>query len=81
MSSITASHDRKLLNEQCLRYDRKESNEYYLRNSNIYGNNNGPTFLVELALCDTSLAYKYIKPVDVDTNFLISRFVSNLTRG
>ena len=81
MSSITAGHDRKLLNKQCLRHNRKESNEYYLRNSKEYGNNNGPTLLVALALCDTSLAYKHIKPADVDTHLLISRFVSSLTRG
>ena len=81
MSSITASHDRKLLNKQCLRYDRKECHEYYLCNSNKYGNNNDPTFLVALALCDTSLAYKHIKQADVDTHLLISRFVSKLTRG
>ena len=81
MSSITAGHDRKLLNKQCLRHNRKESNEYYLRNSKEYGNNNGPTLLVALALYDTSLAYKHIKPADVDTHLLISRFVSSLTRG
>ena len=81
MSSVTDGHDKMLLNKQCLRHDRKESNEYYLRNSKEYGNNNGPTFLVALALCDTSLAYKYIKPADVDTHLLISKFVSNLTRG
>ena len=27
MSSVTAGHDRMLLNKQCLRHDRKESNE------------------------------------------------------
>ena len=79
MSSITAGHDKKLLNKQCLRHDRKESNKYYLRNSKEYGNNNGP-ILVPLALCDTSLAYKYLKPADIDTHLLISRFVPNLTR-
>ena len=64
-----------------MRHDRKESNEYYLRNSNKYGNNNGPTLLVALALCDTSLAYTYIESADVDMYLLISRFFCNLTRG
>ena len=81
MSSITNGHERKLLNKKCLRHDRKEINEYYLRNSNKYGNNNGPTFLAVLALCDTSLAYTHIKPTDIDEHLLLSRLVSNLTRG
>ena len=51
------------------------------RNSNKYGNNNGPTFLVALALCNTSLAYRHIKQTDVDNHLLISHFVSNLPRG
>ena len=50
---------KKLLNKQCLPYDRNENNEYYLHNSTKYGNDNGPTFLVVLALCDTSQAYKH----------------------
>ena len=64
-----------------MQHDRKESNEYYLCNSNKYGNDNGPTFFVLLVLCDISLAYKHIKPADVDKNILISFFVSNLLRG
>ena len=80
MSSITTDHERKSLNKQCLWHDRKESNEYYLRNSDKYGNNDDPTFLVALSLCDTSLAYKHIKPIYIDKSLLISRFVSNLTR-
>ena len=46
-----------------------------------YGKDNGPSFLVSLALCDTSQAYKHIKSTDVDLHLLISHFVSNLTRG
>ena len=62
-------------------YDQNENNEYYLHNTCKYGNDNGPTFLVALALCDTSQAYKHLKSTDVDLHLLISHFVSNLTRG
>ena len=62
-------------------YDQNESNEFYFYNSNEYGNHNGRTFLVLLALYDTSLAYKHIKSIDVDLHLLIWYFVSNLTRG
>ena len=81
MSSITTAYENKLLNKQCLPYDRNENNEYYLHNTCKYGNDNGPTFLVALALCDTSQAYKHLKSTDVDLHLLISYFVSNLTRG
>ena len=54
MSSITTAYENKLLNKQCLSYDRNENNEYYLHNSTKYGNDNGPAFLVALVLCDTS---------------------------
>ena len=81
MSSITTAYENKLLNKQYLPYDRNENNEYYLHNSTKYGNDNGPTFLVVLALCDTSQAYKHLKSTDVDLHLLISHFVSNVTRG
>ena len=58
--SITTAYENKLSSEQCLCYNRKESNEYHLHNSNKYYSHNGPTFLVTLVLCDTPLAYKYI---------------------
>ena len=54
MSSITTTYENKLLNKQCLPYDRYVNNEYYLHNSTKYGNDNGPAFLVALVLCDTS---------------------------
>ena len=81
ISSIKTAYENKLLNKQCLPYDRNENNEYYLHNTCKYGNDNGPTFLVALALCDTSQAYKHLKSTDVDLHLLISHFVSNLTRG
>ena len=81
MSSITTAYENKLLNKQCLPYDRNENNKYYLHKSTKYGNDNGPTFFKALALCDTSQAYKHLKSTDVDLNLLISHFVSNLTRG
>ena len=62
-------------------YDRNKNNEYYLHNWTKYGNDNEPTFLVALALCDTSQAYKHLKYTDVDLHLLMSHFVSNLTRG
>ena len=74
MSSITTGYENKLLNKQCLSYDRNENNEYFLHNSTKYGTDNGPTFLVALALCDTSQCYKYIKSTDVDLHLLISNF-------
>ena len=58
-----------------------ESNEYYLHNSTKNRNDNGPTFLIVLALCDTSQAYNHNKSTDVDLHLLISHFVSNLTGG
>ena len=75
MSSITTAYENKLLNKECLQYDRNESNEYYLHNSTKYGNDNGPTFLIVLALCDTSQAYKHLKSTDVDLHLLISHSV------
>ena len=81
MSSITTAYENKLLNKKYLPYDRNENNECYLHNSTKYGNDNGPIFLVALALYDTSQAYKHIKYTDVDLHLLISHFVSNLTRG
>ena len=81
MSSITTGYENKLLNNQCLPYDRNENNEYFLHNSLKFGKDNGPSFLVALALCDTSQAYKHIKCTDVDLHLLITHFVSNLTRG
>ena len=81
MSSITTAYENKLLNKQCLPYDRNENNEYFLHNSMKYGNDNGPSFLVVLALCDTSKVYKHIKCTDVDLHLRITHFVSNLTRG
>ena len=81
MSSITTAYENKLLNKQCLPYDRNENNEYFLHNSMKYGNDNGPSFLVALGLCDTSQAYKHNECTDVDLHLLISHFVSNLTRG
>ena len=81
MSSTTTGHENKWLNNQCLPYDRNENNEHFLHNSMKYGKDNGPLFLVALALCDTSQAYKHLKSTDVDLHLLISHFVSNLTRG
>ena len=77
MSSITTAYENKLLNKQCQSYDRSENNEYYLHNSTKYGNDNGPIFLVALALCDTSQAYKHIKYTDVDLHLLISQQEGN----
>ena len=68
-------------NKQYLPYDRNESNEYYLQNSTKNENDNCFTFLVVLALCDTSQAYKNIKSTHVDLHLLISHFTSNLIRG
>ena len=61
-------------------YDWNKSNEYYLHNSNQYSNHNGPKVSVILALCDDSLAYKYMKYADVDLHLFLSHFLSNLTR-
>ena len=44
MSSITTAYENKLLNKQCLPYDRNENNKYYLHNPTNYGNSNDPTF-------------------------------------
>ena len=81
MSSITTAYENKLLNKQCLPYNRNENNEYFFHNLLKYGNDNGPLFLVALSLCDTSQAYRHIKSTDVDLYLLIYHFVSNLTRG
>ena len=70
-SSMTIVYEKKLLNKQCLPYDRNKNNEYYLHNWTKYGNDNEPTFLVALALCDTSQAYKHLKSTDVDLHLLI----------
>ena len=78
---MTIVYEKKLLNKQCLPYDRNENNEYYLHNSIKYGHNNGPIFLVALALCDTSQTYKHLKSTYANLHLLISHFVSNLTRG
>ena len=72
MSSITTAYENKLLNKQCLPYDWNEHNEYFLHNSMKYGNDNGPSFLVALALCDSSQAYKHINSTDIDLYLLIS---------
>ena len=62
-------------------FDTPNSRNYFKKNFEDTEKVNGPPYLVGLALCNTSSAYKHISIDEIDVHLVIAKFVTSLKRS
>ena len=78
MSSLTVEDP----SNRCTDYfDTPNSRNYFKKNFEDTKKVNGPSYLVGLALCNTSSAYKHISIDEIDVHLVIAKFVTSLKRS
>ena len=78
MSSLTVEDKSNI----CTNYfDTPNSRNYFKKNFEDTEKVNGPSYLVGLALCNTSSAYKHISIDEIDVHLVIAKFVTSLKRS
>ena len=75
MSSLTVEDKSNICTDY---FDTPNSRNYFKKNFEDTEKVNGPPYLVGLALCNTSSAYKHISIDEIDVHLVIENFVTTL---
>ena len=78
MSSLTVEDPSNICTDY---FDTPNSRNYFKKNFEDTKKVNGPSYLVGLALCNTSSAYKHISIDEIDVHLVIAKFVTSLKRS
>lgn len=78
MSSLTVEDKSNICTDY---FDTPNSRNYFKKNFEDTEKVNGPSYLVGLALCNTSSAYKHISIDEIDVHLVIAKFVTSLKRS
>ena len=78
MSSLTVEDRSNICTDY---FDTPNSRNYFKNNFEDTEKVNGPSYLVGLALCNTSSAYKHISIDEIDVHLVIAKFVTSLKRS
>ena len=78
MSSLTVEDKSNICTDY---FDTPNSRNYFKKNFEDTKKVNGPSYLVGLALCNTSSAYKHISIDEIDVHLVIAKFVTSLKRS
>ena len=78
MSSLTVEDPSNICTDY---FDTPNSRNYFKKNFEDTKKVNGPSYLVGLALCNTSSAYKHISIDEIDIHLVIAKYVKGLTRS
>ena len=78
MSSLTVEDKSNICTDY---FDTPNSRNYFKKNFEDTKKVNGPSYLVGLALCNTSSAYKHISIDEIGVHLVIAKFVTSLKRS